>query len=108
MPMGDESRRPGVSSSDSTTLFLLDRAVRRLPAYATPPGSGNSFEDERTRFRCHTHEVKSLGLAILAMAPALSASVPDGPPITTAGRPAQLDIRVAGARSVRVTLSPIG
>jgi alpha-glucosidase/alpha-D-xyloside xylohydrolase len=41
-------------------------------------------------------------IAFLASAAAVSAQ-----PITTAGQPAQLDVRVAGERSIRVTLKPV-
>ena len=52
--------------------------------------------------------VRSTGAAMLTLLLTLHAAPAQAQPITTAGRPAQLDVRVAGAHSVRVTLSPLG
>ena len=50
------------------------------------------------------HSLRVLPAAALALA---FASPVLGQPITSAGRPAQLDIRTAGDRSLRVTLKPV-
>ncbi len=52
--------------------------------------------------------VRSACTVLLALMPTLHTAVVHAQSITTAGRPAQLDVRVAGAHSVRVTLSPLG
>jgi alpha-glucosidase (family GH31 glycosyl hydrolase) len=54
-----------------------------------------------------TAVMRSIVLAILVVAPTWFPSVLHAQPIMSAGRPAQLGVRVAGAHSVRVTLSPI-
>ena len=51
--------------------------------------------------------MKSLTVLAAAALLSLSATGQQAPPITTAGQPAQLEIREAGAHSLRVTLKPI-
>ena len=62
--------------------------------------------NERTGVR--RTPMRSIRRALFALVPILHAATAHAQSITTAGRPAQLDIRVAGAHSVRVTLSPLG
>ncbi len=57
----------------------------------------------RTPARARLRSMSAVFVALLPMFPAASRAQN----ITTAGRPAQLDIRVAGAHSIRVTLSPL-
>ena len=51
--------------------------------------------------------MKSVTILAAAALLSVSATVRQAPPITTAGQPAQLDIRVAGPNSLRVTLKPV-
>jgi alpha-glucosidase (family GH31 glycosyl hydrolase) len=51
--------------------------------------------------------MKSLTILAAAALLSLSAAARQAIPITTAGQPAQLDVRSAGAHSLRVTLKPI-
>ena len=52
--------------------------------------------------------VPLIAAALFALMSALHPESARAQSITTAGRPAQLDIQVAGAHSMRVTLSPLG
>ncbi len=52
--------------------------------------------------------MRHAAVVVVALSIAAAAQNPPAAPITTAGGPAQLDIRQAGEHSLRVTLKPIG